>query len=108
MMPNFSINDDETYNKLPDYDDDPYGNKLLRQQSTVTTNGGGELSEKHRTSGTGILEFSPTMAGQDVTPVNLDFSNKKLKKQASNNSFQSLAGNKMISTLLFDAIECCC
>ena len=42
----------------------------------------------------GILEFSPNMAGQDVTPANFDFHKSvQLKKSKNNNnSFQSLAG----------------
>lgn len=52
----------------------------------------------------GILEFSPNLAGQDVTPINLDFSTKKnqIKKSAPvNNSFYSLAG-KLTLTLDLD------
>lgn len=37
------------------------------------------------------MEFSPEMAGQDVTPANLSFS-KRLKKAPGSTSFQSIAG----------------
>lgn len=49
-------------------------------------------TKKKLFSSTGILEFSPSMAGNDVTPANFDFSNKKFKKTVANTSFQSLAG----------------
>ncbi|RNA06570.1 potassium voltage-gated channel subfamily H member 2-like, partial [Brachionus plicatilis] len=54
-------------------------------------------------SGTGILEFSPSMAGFDVTPANLDFSIKKIKKNAGNSSFQSIADT--LSNLAINAVK---
>ena len=50
-----------------------------------------ETFKTKRTSGTGILEFSPNMAGNDVTPANLDFSKNRFKK-CQGNSFYSLTG----------------
>jgi hypothetical protein len=47
----------------------------------------------------GILEFSPSLAGHDVTPLNLDFSARKShfkKSGPANNSFYSLAGKFFI------------
>jgi len=43
-----------------------------------------------RSSGTGILEFSPAKAGQDITPANYSFPKKPGKKKSSIPS--SLAG----------------
>ncbi len=52
-----------------------------------------QQQQQRNVSGIGILEFSPNMAGNDVTPVNLDFSSKKPRKQTQNqNSFLTLAG----------------
>ncbi len=48
-------------------------------------------SSNRNASGIGILEFSPSQAGQDVTPINLNFS-RKLRKNAGGTSLYSLAG----------------
>lgn len=47
------------------------------------------------------MEFSPSMAGYDVTPANLDFTIKK--KSAGNSSFQSIADT--LSTLAINAVK---
>ena len=65
---------------------------FMIQKQSENNNSSNEIS-KRNTSGTGILEFSPNMAGQDVTPVNLDFASKRPKKTVNtNSSFQTLAG----------------
>lgn len=51
-----------------------------------------ENKRNERQSGIGILEFSPSLAGNDVTPANFDFSNKNRMKRYSENSFHSLTG----------------
>ncbi|XP_074594777.1 potassium voltage-gated channel seizure isoform X1 [Brevipalpus obovatus] len=45
-----------------------------------------------RRSGTGILEFSPAKAGQDVTPANLSFRDVKKVKRKKSATTHSLAG----------------
>lgn len=45
-----------------------------------------------RRSGTGILEFSPAKAGQDVTPANLSFRDVKKMKRKKSATTHSLAG----------------
>ena len=86
VMPDLSItNESLSYN-----DENQFlaHNKILRQNDEA-----GLDKKRYSLSGTGILEFSPTHAGQDITPVNLDF-NKKTKKLTTTTSFQSLAGKK--------------
>ena len=49
-----------------------------RRQDSVTSAGLAAPDRSgYRESGSGILEFSPAKAGQDVTPANLDFSHRK-------------------------------
>lgn len=43
------------------------------------------------------------MAGYDVTPANLDFSVKKIKKNVGNSSFQSIADT--LSNLALNAVK---
>lgn len=54
-------------------------------------------------SGTGILEFSPAMAGHDVTPLNLDFSPTKKPRRPSAVEGLGTAVNSMIHALAFGA-----
>jgi hypothetical protein len=83
---NFSENEEERIHQQ---------NKLVRQIDHANKLLSGR---RDSTSGNGILEFSASMAGQDVTPANLEF-NKKPKRQSTNTSFQSLAGKKIISII---------
>ena len=42
-------------------------------------------------SGTGILEFSPDKAGQDITPLNLDFGERE-QRDKEKQHMNSIAG----------------
>lgn len=85
---NISENEDDMLNKSI---------KSMHQQASVDYN-------KPAASGIGILEFSPSMAGQDVTPINLEFTGRKVKKQpTTNTSFQSLADT--LSQLAANAVK---
>ena len=48
--------------------------------------------ENYRNSGTGILEFSPEKAGQDVTPANFQFSERDRERRHTAGTFSSIAG----------------
>lgn len=50
----------------------------------------GEEEHNPTESGIGIIEFSPAMAGHDITPANFDFESKDDKKRPS--GFTSMAG----------------
>ena len=49
------------------------------------------LLEAGDDSGTGILEFSPDKAGQDVTPLNLDFGERE-QRDKEKQHLNSIAG----------------
>ena len=51
-----------------------------------------ERKRMQRESGTGILEFSPTKAGQDVTPANFDFDRQTKEIQKATSRLASIAG----------------
>ncbi|KAI0234503.1 hypothetical protein LSAT2_015219 [Lamellibrachia satsuma] len=48
--------------------------------------------ENYRNSGTGILEFSPEKAGQDITPANFQFSERDRERRHTAGTFSSIAG----------------
>ena len=77
--------------------------RSLRDMQNVKNDNSSDNENENYTSGTGILEFSPTMAGHDVTPANFDFNIKRLKKSVANSSFQSIADT--ISHFALNAVK---
>lgn len=78
-------------------------NEYANNPALVEVDSGGSLDSateqkpgkrNRKESGIGILEFTPTMAGQDVTPANFDFKISKKQPQGLNSqsSVQSLKG----------------
>ncbi len=60
-------------------------------------NNDNEHKPRRRESGIGILEFTPTKAGQDVTPANLEFkSSKRTPGMRTQSSIHSLKGKQLV------------
>jgi len=65
--------------------------------------------EEIRQSGVGILEFSPLKAGQDVTPVNLEFGhalhNHHDKERKRSSGFSTLTGITIFNTCIMSTLK---
>ena len=69
--------------------------KTFDEAVTQLLESSSEAEENYRNSGTGILEFSPEKAGQDVTPANYQFSERDRERRHTAGTFSSIAGEEI-------------